>query len=108
MKTIRKALIVVCGLFLLGIALPKTASASARQKTELQRMKMQQRAERKALKAQQKAWKRSFRGSPIPKADRAREKHQMQRDLRNMKERQKEQIQDYKDRRSVQKEVRTS
>lgn len=108
MRKMRKGLIVLCGVFLLATALPETASASRRTKTQLQLMKMQQKAERKALKDQQRAWKRSFRGSPIPKADRIREKHQMQRDLRNMKERQKEQIQDYKDHRLLQNRGRTS
>jgi len=107
-KTMRKTLMVLCGMLLLCGALPGTALASRRPKTELQRMKMEQKLERKNLKAQERAWKRSFRGKPIPREDRIREKHQMQRDLRNMEQRQKDQIQDYKDHKRIQNQIRTS
>ncbi|MGH9433763.1 MAG: hypothetical protein ACRD3T_19715 [Terriglobia bacterium] len=102
----RKALTIVCGLIFLAAALPGMARTPRQPKNELQRMKMEHKAERKLLKAQEKAWKRSFRGKPIPRADRIREKHQMQRDLRNMKQRQKDQIQDYKDHQRMQRDIR--
>lgn len=107
MMTRRRWTVMGC-LFLMVISMAVTASAAQQPKTELQRMKLEHKAERKSLKVQEKAWKQSFRGRPIPRADRIREKHQMQRNMRNMKQRQKDQIQDYKDQRRIQKQIRTS
>jgi hypothetical protein len=96
-----------CFIFLI-VASAGAAAASRKPKTELERLKMQHKVERKSLKAQEKAWRRSFRGRPIPRAEKIREKHQMQRDMRNLKQRQKDQIQDYKDHKMIQREIRTS
>ncbi|HUY12259.1 MAG TPA: hypothetical protein VMX16_01345 [Terriglobia bacterium] len=104
----RKGWTVMGCLFLMIVSLAGPASASRQPKTELQRMKFEHKAERKSLKAQEKAWKRSFQGGRIPRADRIREKHQMQRDMHNMKQRQRDQIQDYKDHRRIQRQIRTS
>jgi hypothetical protein len=73
------------------------------QASSLKQMKRQQRIERKQLKAEQKIWKRSFHGRSVPRAERLEEKHQFQRNMRNLRLQQKDQIQEIKDRQRLAK-----
>jgi len=67
-------------------------------------IKARHKAERRVLKLQYKAWKDSFKGQEIPKGERIRMKHQLQREERELRERQRDELQDLKDRQRIQKE----
>ncbi len=82
-----------------GVQYAQQSSASP-----IKQLKFQQKIERKRLKAQQKIWKKSFHGQPIPRAERIQMKHQYQRNMRDLKEHQKDQIQEMKDQQRIMKE----
>ena len=67
-------------------------------KAQKQVLKAKQKEERAALKLRKKYWQQSLRGQPLPKSERLRLKHQMQREARELRERQKDEQQDFKDR----------
>lgn len=77
------------------------ARMTARPLTELQMMHQEQKRERRSLKLQQRAWKRSYRGRRIPRAEKIQMKHQMARDMRNLRQQQRQQLQDAKDHRRL-------
>lgn len=72
--------------------------ASPRQNESLKLVKRQQKIARKQLKMQEKIWKRSFHGRHIARAERLAEKHQLQRQMQDLRRQQKDQIQEIKDR----------
>lgn len=76
-------------------------NAAPRQNQSLKMIKRQQKMARKRLKMEQKIWKRSFRGRHIPRAERLVEKHQIQREMRDLRQQQKDQIQEIEDRQRV-------
>lgn len=69
----------------------------------LKETKKQQKIQRKQLQLQQKIWKRSFRGQHIPRAEQLQEKHQLQRNMRDLKMQQKDQLQAMKDQQRLMK-----
>lgn len=75
-----------------------SVSAAARGNPEIQQLKQRQKAERKALKMRQHFVKESMKGRNIPKAIRLQNKHQMEREARELREKQKDEMQDIKDR----------
>lgn len=81
------------------LAVPSmSVNAAARNNLETQQVKQRQKAERKALKMRQHFMKQSMKGRNIPKAVRLQNKHQMQREARELREKQKDEMQDLKDR----------
>lgn len=93
-------LLLLC--FLLWV--PGIRGAQQGSVSPIKELKRQQKVERKRLKVEQKIWKKSFHGQHIPRAERLEVKHQYRRDMRNLKARQKDQIQEMKDQRRVAKE----
>lgn len=77
--------------------------AAPRQFSGVQQLKRQQKLERERLKNAQKIWKKSFRGQHIPRAQRLAVKHQYQRQMRDLKMRQKDELQRMKDQERMQK-----
>lgn len=75
--------------------------ASPRGNESLKLVKRQQKMARKQLKIEEKIWKRSFHGRHIPRAERLEEKHQLQREMRDLRVQQKDQTQEIKDRQRV-------
>lgn len=75
--------------------------ASPRGGQSLKLIKRQQKMARKQLKMEEKIWKRSFRGRHIPRAERLAQKHQLQREMRDLRRQQKDQVQEIKDRQRV-------
>lgn len=71
---------------------------------EMQLLKARQKAERRALKQGHAITRKSLKGQPVPKAARLQQKHQMQREQRTLRERQKDEMQDLKDRQKMLKE----
>lgn len=69
--------------------------------SQMQMLHQEQKRERRSLKLQQRAWKRSYRGRRIPRAEKIQMKHQMARDMRNLRQQQRQQLQDAKDHRRL-------
>ncbi len=67
-------------------------------------LKLRQKQEWKALKRQQKYEKRSWKGGHFSRGARVQMKHQMQRERRALRERQRDERQDLKDRKRLMKE----
>jgi hypothetical protein len=103
----RNFLIVMVTTMCMGISLASVVRAQVFDwRGERKQLKAQQKLERVVLKRQQDNVKRSWKNSGISKAMRAQAKHQMQRDRRNLYQRQKDALQDLKDRQRVFKESR--
>lgn len=75
-----------------GVVVASSGPASG-----LKLLKRQQKVARKQLKVQEKMWKKSFHGRRVPRAERLAEKHQFQRNMRTLRQQQKDQIQQIKD-----------
>lgn len=73
-------------------------SAAPRGNPEVQMLKQRQKEERKAMKLKKQYTKRSMRSQNLPKAIRDQMKHQLQREQRALREKQKNEMQDLKDR----------
>ena len=86
------AIVMVCGLSAGALGAARGPASG------LALLKRQQKIARKQLKVQEKIWKRSFHGRHIPRAERLEEQHQFQRNMRNLRQQQKDQIQEIKDR----------
>ena len=80
-----------------------SAAAQASSSALVKQTRRQQKIERKQLKLQEKIWKRSFHGQHIPRAERIEEKHQLQRNMRDLKMRQKDELQAMKDQQRIAK-----
>jgi len=72
--------------------------------SEKQMLKVRQKQEWTALKRQQKYQKNSMKGQPLSKATRLQMKHDMQREKRALREKQKNERQELKDRTRLTKE----
>lgn len=95
----RNLLIVMVATLCLSFSLASTVRAqSSSLKEQRTQLKVLQKRERKALKLLEKNHKHSLKGQVISKAARLQAKHQMQRDHRAMRDRQKDEMQDLKDR----------
>lgn len=99
----KKMVIVVVGFSFLALSLGN-ASASQASSQEKHLLKSQQKQERKSEKLKNHYAKASLKGQNIPKAVRDQRKHEIQRENRAMREREKEQMQDLKDRQKMMKE----
>jgi hypothetical protein len=73
-------------------------SAAPRGNPEVQTLKQRQKAERKAMKLKKQYMKQSMRSQNLPKAIRDQMKHQLQREQRALRQKQKDEMQDLKDR----------
>ena len=95
----RNYLIVMVATMCLGFSLATTARAqnNVDWRAQQRQLKSLQKQERNALKAQQRNIKRSWKDARASSATRIEAKHQMQRDLRNLKQKQKDALQNLKD-----------
>jgi hypothetical protein len=94
----RNLLVVLIGAVLLGsLGSPGSAQENGR-KTQARLLKAHQKEERKTLKLQQKDRERSLKETQAPRAVRVQVKHEMQRAARALREHQKDEDQDLKDR----------
>jgi hypothetical protein len=80
------------------------ASAAPRGNPEVQLLKQRQKEERKAMKLKKRYMQQSMRSQHLPKAIRDQMKHQTQREQRALREKQKDEMQDLKDRIRIAKE----
>jgi len=87
-------------LFLLSGA----AKAGQGKGPEKQFLKARQKQERKALKLKEHYEKQAYRSNQVPRSLRIQRKHEMQREERAMRDRQKDEREDMKDRRRLVKE----
>jgi len=95
----RKFLVAMVAAMCVGICLAGGARAdNAELRAQRQQLKEQQRRERNALKLQQQNMKQSWKNGNVPSAQRSAMRHQMQRSIRDLKTRQKDSMQDLKDR----------
>jgi len=83
-----------------------TVKGFPRQSNEERMLRTQQKQERAAFKLRERNAKNSFRGRQVSSAVRIQEKRQLQREKRAMHERQKNQIQDLRDRQRMMKDSR--
>lgn len=98
--------IVFCLIMLVGfLAFPAAVlRAAPRGNPEVQMLKRRQKEERKALKLKKHYMKQSLRSGSLPSGVREQMKHQMQREQRELREKQKDELQDLKDRIRISKE----
>ncbi len=80
------------------------ASASPKKMTEKAIMHQRQKQEMKALKLKEKYEKQMVKNQDLPKAVRAQMKHHMEREQRRLRNRQKDQRQELKDRQRILRE----
>lgn len=90
-------------LALLSIGVATVCNAQSSSAFLLRQTRRQQKIERKQLKLQEKIWKRSFHGQHIPRAERLEAKHQYQRNMRDLKLKQRDQLQAMKDQQRLMK-----
>jgi uncharacterized protein HemX len=101
----RNYLIVMVAAMCLGISLASTVQAQNTDfRTLQQQLKLQQKRELDALKLQQRNIKQSWKNAQVSNATRAQAKHQMQRDRRNLIQKQKDAMQNLKDQQRALKE----
>lgn len=93
----RKALLFLLASILAGAMGAVALRASRGPEQGLRLLKRQQKVARKQLKVQERIWKKSFHGRRIPRAERLEGKHQFQRNMRNLRQQQKDQLQEIKD-----------
>jgi hypothetical protein len=99
----RKVVLLLVGVSALGI--PSTLLTAAQmQNSETHLMKTRQKEERKALKLKEYNQRAYYKDPHIPKALREQRKHEMLRERRALRDRQKAELQDLKDRRKIYKE----
>jgi hypothetical protein len=102
----RNFLIVMVTTMCMGISLASVVRAQDFDwRGQRKQLKAQQKVERIALKRQQQSAMRSWKTFAVSKAARTQAKHQMQRDRRNLHQRQKDALQDLKDRQRIFKET---
>ena len=73
-------------------------------KPEKEQLKTRQKEAWKALKLKEKYQKQSWKGQSLPNSVREQMKHEMQRERRELREKQKDDLQDLKDRQRLVKE----
>jgi hypothetical protein len=99
----RRMMIVLVGVSVLASS-SGWARASQMSRQERSILKAQQKQERKSEKLKNHYAKASFKGQHVPKAVRDQRKHEIQKEDREMRERQKDQMQELKDRQKLYKE----
>ena len=100
-----KLFVVAITALILGLPVATLRAQDDALKAQKQVLKAKQKQERAALKLRKKYWQQSFRGQPLPASERLRLKHQMQREARELRDRQKDEQQDAKDRQRLMKEI---
>lgn len=100
MKKIGSFLLALMATVVMGAGLLR---ASPRQFSGVKALKRQQKLERQRLKNAEKIWKKSFHRQHIPRAQRLAVKHQYQRQMRDLKVRQKDEMEQMKDQQRMQK-----
>ena len=94
----RYLIVMVVAIFL-GTGLATTVRAqNVDWRTQRKMLKSQQKLEWHALKVQQQNRQLSWKGQKVSSAQRVQAKHQMQRERRDLKQRQKDAMQDMRDR----------
>jgi hypothetical protein len=94
----RNLLVVMIATLILSLSVASPVRAqNSNLREQSKQLKLQQKRERNALKIQQKNIKASWNKQPVSKAIRLQSKHQMERDWRSMRERQKDARQDLAD-----------
>ena len=101
----RKLFMVAIVVLILGLPVVTLRAQDDGLKAQKQLLKARQKQERAALKLRKKYWQQSRKGQPLPKSERIRVKHQMQREERELRERQKDEQQDSRDRKRLMKEI---
>ncbi len=81
-----------------GLATAARAQQNVNWREQEKMMKAQQKLERHALLVQQANRKMSWKHQQVNSTQRDQAKHQMQREMRDLKQKQKDQLQDMKDR----------
>jgi hypothetical protein len=106
-----RKLVVLAGILLVSSSLGSPDLLNAAQqpspREQIKVVKSHQKQERKNLRLQQKDRKRSLKAGQAPKAVRLQEKHKMQREAREMRQRQKDELQDLKDHQRLSKEIQS-
>jgi len=98
----RKLVLCLVSLFLL--AMPTPGVARTEPNSEAGILKARQKQERQQFKQRKKFAKAQFKGQHVPKSIRREQKHQLERDWRTLRDRQKAEMQQMQDRRAVYKE----
>ena len=94
----RNLLVVMIATLILSLSVASPVRAqNSNLRDQRKQLKLQQKRERNALKTQQKNIKASWNKQPVSKAIRLESKHQMERDRRSLRERQKDARQDLAD-----------
>ena len=101
----RRLFMVAMVALLLGVPATLLRAQDDAMKVQKLDQKLRHKQERTALKLRKKYWQESIQGQPLPKSERLRIKHQMQREERELRERQKDELQDFKDRQRWAKEA---
>ena len=102
----RKFLVVAITALIMGMMLVARLRAQDNPlKVQKQVLKAKQKEERAALTLRKRNWHQSLSGQPLPKSERLRVKHQMDREERELRDRQKDEQQDFKDRQRQMKEM---
>ena len=83
-----------------------TLKGFPRQNNEERMLRIQQKQERAAFKLRERNAKNSYRGRQVPNAVRIQQERQLQREKRAMLERQRNQIQDLRDRQRMMRDSR--
>lgn len=99
----RKLLMILMVAFVLGSSAGLLKAAQV-ELTEKQQLKMRHKMEMQSLKQRQKYQQQAWKGQDVPRAEKARMKHQMKREMRELRERQEDERQDRKDRQRLMKE----
>ena len=103
----RNYLIVMVATVCLGLGLTTALRAqNSNWRAQQQQLKTQQKLERNALKVRQRNIKQTWKNSHVSNVTRTQAKHQMQREHRDLVQRQKDARQDLKDRQKALKENR--
>jgi hypothetical protein len=94
----RKLFMVAIAVLILSLPVTVLRAQNDNLKAQKQFLKLRQKEERAALKFRNKNWKHSLRERSLPKAERIIAKHQMAREARQLRQRQKDDRQDFRDR----------
>ena len=100
----RKLFVVAITALIMGMPVTTLRAQNDALKAQKQLLKARQKEERAALRLRNKNWRQSMKGQPLPKSERLRAKHQMAREARALRDRQKDEKQDFKDRQRQMKE----
>ncbi len=95
----------IAGLLLISTIGYASAPQVLNERSAREQIKRRQKEERRALKLKQKYTKDSMKNQGLPKSERARMRHELKREARDLHQRQKDERQDLKDRQKSIKEA---